>query len=247
VNSHKHLNSIILAAGKGTRMQSDQAKVLHLLCGEPLLAYSLKLAESIHSEKIVVIVGHQAELVRRAFPSPEFIFVEQRTLLGTGHAVLQARDQFSDYAGMILILCGDVPCLKAATVEALIERHCSQRAAVTVMTTMLDDPGSYGRVITSQDGDVLRIVEARDATDQEKKVREINTGIYCADSRFLFEAVAQIKNDNSQEEYYLTDIIEIACKMGCRVRSFVAADPFEVMGVNTLEDLEKAHNYLSCR
>jgi UDP-N-acetylglucosamine diphosphorylase/glucosamine-1-phosphate N-acetyltransferase len=198
VNSHKHLSTVILAAGKGTRMQSDQAKVLHLLCGEPLLAYSLTLAETIHSEKIVVIVGHQAELVRRAFPSPEFIFVEQRPLLGTGHAVLQARDQFSDYAGMILILCGDVPCLKIATVMSLIERHCSQRAVVTVMTAVLDNPGSYGRVITGQDGDVLKIVEARDATDQEKKVREINTGIYCADSRFLFDAVAQIKKKTRQ-------------------------------------------------
>ena len=247
MNSHKHLSTIILAAGKGTRMQSDQAKVLHLLCGEPLLAYSLKLAETIQSEKIVVIVGHQTELVRQAFPSPEFIFVEQRPLLGTGHAVLQAQDQFSDYAGMILILCGDVPCLKVATVKSLIDHHCRQQAVVTVMTTRLNDPGTYGRVITGQDGDVLRIVEARDATDQEKKVREINTGIYCADSRFLFEAVAQIKNDNSQREYYLTDIIEIACKTGCRVRSFIAADPFEVMGVNTPEDLEKAHDYLSCR
>ena len=247
MNSHKHLSTIILAAGKGTRMQSDQAKVLNLLCGEPLLAYSLKLAETIQSEKIVVIVGHQTELVRQAFPSPEFIFVEQRPLLGTGHAVLQARDQFSDYAGMILILCGDVPCLKVATVKSLIDHHCRQQAVVTVMTTRLNDPGTYGRVITGQDGDVLRIVEARDATDQEKKVREINTGIYCADSRFLFEAVAQIKNDNSQREYYLTDIIEIACKTGCRVRSFIAADPFEVMGVNTPEDLEKAHDYLSCR
>jgi UDP-N-acetylglucosamine diphosphorylase/glucosamine-1-phosphate N-acetyltransferase len=247
VNSRKHLSAIILAAGKGTRMQSDQAKVLHLLCGKPLLAYSLKLAEAIHSEKIVVIVGHQAELVRRAFPLLEFTFVDQRPQLGTGHAVLQARDQFSDYTGMILILCGDVPCLKAATVEALIDRHCSQRAAVTVMTTMLENPGSYGRVITSQDGDVLKIVEARDATDQEKKVREINTGIYCADSRFLFEAVSQIKNDNSQKEYYLTDIIEIARRAGRRICSFIAVDPFEVMGVNTLEDLEKARDYLSCR
>lgn len=247
MNNHKNLSTIILAAGKGTRMQTDQAKVLHLLCGEPLLAYSLTLAEAIHSEKIVVIVGHQAEMVRRAFPTPGLIFVEQRPQLGTGHAVLQAREQFADYTGMILILCGDVPCLKVATVTSLIERHCREQASVTVMTTILDDPGSYGRVITSQSADVLRIVEVCDATEQEKEVREINTGIYCADSRFLFEAVAQIKNNNSQKEYYLTDIIEIACKTGCRVRSFIAADPFEVMGVNTPEDLEKARGYLSCR
>jgi UDP-N-acetylglucosamine diphosphorylase/glucosamine-1-phosphate N-acetyltransferase len=245
--NHKSLSTIILAAGKGTRMQTDQAKVLHLLCGEPLLAYSLRLAGTIRSDKIIVIVGHQAEMVRRAFPTPGLIFVEQRPQLGTGHAVLQAREQFAGYAGMILILCGDVPCLKVTTVASLIDRHCREQAAVTVMTTVLDNPGSYGRVITDGDSDVLRIVEARDATEQEKEVREINTGIYCADSRFLFEAVAQIKNDNSQKEYYLTDIIEIACKAGCRVRSFIAADPFEVMGVNTPDDLEKARDYLSCR
>lgn len=247
MNNLKLISTIILAAGKGTRMLSDQAKVLHRLCGEPLLAYSLRLAGAIGSDKTVVIVGHQAGAVREAFPTPELVFVEQRPQLGTGHAVLQARDHFSDYAGTILILCGDVPCLKIDTVRSLIDRHRREQAAVTVMTTLLNEPGSYGRVITAPDGDVLKIVEARDATDQEKQVREINTGIYCADSRFLFEAVAQIKNDNSQQEYYLTDIIEIACKMGCRVRSFVAADSFEVMGVNTLEDLEKASEYLSCQ
>jgi UDP-N-acetylglucosamine diphosphorylase/glucosamine-1-phosphate N-acetyltransferase len=246
MNNHRHLSTIILAAGRGTRMQSDQAKVLHLLSGKPLLDYSLKLSRTIGSERIVVIVGHQAELVRRAFPAPDIVFAEQRPQLGTGHAVLQARDQFSDYMGIILILCGDVPCLKAATVQSLIDRHCAELAAVTVMTTLLDDPGSYGRVITDQGGDVLKIVEARDASDQEKQVREINTGIYCADSRFLFEAVAKIKNDNSQREYYLTDIIEIACKMGHPVRSFIAADCLEVMGINTPEDLETARAHLAC-
>jgi len=245
MNLYNHLSVIILAAGKGTRMQSDQAKVLHLLQGEPLLAYSLRLARSIGSEKIVVIIGHQADMVRRTFPTAGCIFIEQRPQLGTGHAVLQARDQFAGYEGMILILCGDVPCLKASTIESLIDCHCREQAAVTVMTTVLEDPGNYGRVITDEGGDVLKIVEARDATDQERSVREINTGIYCADSRFLFNAVAQIRNENSQREYYLTDIIEIACEMGERVRSFIATDPFEVMGINTPEDLEKARNYLS--
>ena len=246
MNNHRHLSTIILAAGRGTRMQSDQPKVLHLLSGKPLLDYSLKLSRTIGSERIVVIVGHQAELVRRAFPAPDIVFAEQRPQLGTGHAVLQARDQFSDYMGTILILCGDVPCLKAATVRSLIDCHCAEQAAVTVMTTLLDDPGSYGRVITDQGGDVLKIVEARDASDQEKQVREINTGIYCADSRFLFEAVAKIKNDNSQREYYLTDIIEIARKMGRPARSFIAADCLEVMGINTPEDLETARGHLAC-
>jgi len=244
MNTRHHLSTIILAAGKGTRMQSDQAKVLHLLHGEPLLAYSLRLAENIDSERIVVIIGHQADIVRRTFPAGGCIFIEQRPQLGTGHAVLQARDQFAGYEGMILILCGDVPCLNASTVRSLIDSHCQKQAAVTVMTTVLDDPGNYGRVITARGGAVLKIVEARDATEKERNVREINTGIYCADSRFLFEAVAQIRNENSQQEYYLTDIIEIANKQGMRVRSFLAGDSFEVMGINTPEDLKKASNYL---
>lgn len=246
VMPNHHLSVIILAAGKGTRMLSDQAKVLHELCGKPLLAYSLKVAEEISARKTVVVVGHQAEKVRETFPLPGIIFAEQKPQLGTGHAVLQTKDEFCGYTGMVVILCGDVPCLKTETIRSLIDHHCRKRATVTVMTTLLDDPGSYGRVITSPAGDVLRIVEARDATDEESKVREINTGIYCADSGFLFEAVSQIGNDNKQKEYYLTDIIEIACKAGRRVCSFIAADTMEVMGVNTLDDLEKARVYLSC-
>lgn len=247
MSDNKQLSAIILAAGKGTRMQSDKAKVLHLLLGEPLLAYSLKLAASLGSEKVVVVVGHQADAVRQAFTDAECVFVEQRPQLGTGHAVLQARDHFIGYEGMILILCGDVPCLGVSTVRSLIDVHCRERATVTVMTTVLEDPGSYGRVITGSDGDVLKIVEARDATDQERSVREINTGIYCVDGPFLFEAVSQIRNKNSQHEYYLTDIIEIARSLGKRIRSFIAADSLEVMGINTQGDLAKAHIYLSGR
>lgn len=243
----QHLSTIILAAGKGTRMRSDQAKVLHPLCGEPLLAYPLKLARAIRSDRIVVVVGHQAETVRRAFPFSDIIFVEQNPQLGTGHAVLQAKEAFSDYTGTILILCGDVPCLQAATALALIRHHRRERAAVTVMTTLLEDPGTYGRVITAPDGNVLKIVEARDATERQQEIREVNTGIYCADGSVLFEAVSRIGNDNSQKEYYLTDIIEIVGGMGLRVRSFVAADPREVMGVNTLQDLDQARDHLSCR
>ena len=184
MNNHRHLSTIILAAGKGTRMQSDQAKVLHLLSGKPLLDYSLNLAKTIGSERIVVIVGHQAELVRRAFPAPDIAFAEQRPQLGTGHAVLQARDQFSDYTGMILILCGDVPCLRAATVQSLIDRHCAEQAVVTVMTTILDDPGSYGRVITGPEGDVLKI-KIDSCVHREMEGTEITRKILRLDEMYL--------------------------------------------------------------
>jgi UDP-N-acetylglucosamine diphosphorylase/glucosamine-1-phosphate N-acetyltransferase len=240
MSGSEKISALILAAGKGTRMKSDLVKVLHLLNGKPLLTYSLNVARAVGAEKIVVIVGHQADLVREQFKHEEISFVEQVRQLGTGHAVLQAKGQFDGYRGAILILCGDVPCLKVSTVKSLIARHFEEKAAVTVMSIILDDPGSYGRVVTAGNGEVLKIVEARDASLDEKKIREINTGIYCADGRFLFDAVSEIRNDNAQGEYYLTDIIEIARKKYMPVRSFIAHDAIEVMGINTPEDLERA-------
>jgi bifunctional N-acetylglucosamine-1-phosphate-uridyltransferase/glucosamine-1-phosphate-acetyltransferase GlmU-like protein len=171
-------------------------------------------------------------------------FVEQREQLGTGHAALIAREHFRNWEGIVLILCGDVPLLTPRTLEALLVQHRDSGAAVTVLTTVLEDPGSYGRVIKEGDGAVLRIVEARDATDEEKRVREINAGIYCVGGAFLAEAVCEITNDNAQKEYYLTDIVGIARKRGLRVRALVAPFPPEVMGINTPEDLGEAERLL---
>jgi UDP-N-acetylglucosamine diphosphorylase/glucosamine-1-phosphate N-acetyltransferase len=231
---------LILAAGKGTRMKSDLAKVLHPLCGRPLLSYVVEAARRAGAERTVIVVGHQAEQVRESVAGGDLSFVEQREQLGTGHAVLIAREHFREWEGTILILCGDVPLLTPRTLEALLLQHRDSGSAVTVLTTVLEDPGSYGRVVKERDGAVLRIVEARDATDEEKRVREINAGIYCAGGAFLAEAVGEITNDNAQKEYYLTDIVEIARKRGLRVRAHVASFPPEVMGINTPEDLGEA-------
>lgn len=236
--------ALILAAGKGTRMKSDLAKVLHPLNERPLLAYVVDSARAVGCEKIVVIVGHQADDVRATFAGQGLIFAEQMPQLGTGHAVMQARDALAGYEGTILILCGDVPLLRADTIRELFNHHCDQQAAVTVMTVVLDDPGSYGRVVKNENGEVIKIVEARDASNEEKKVREINTGIYCVESPYLFAAVSEIKNDNVQKEYYLTDIVEISRRKGRKVVSFIATDPMEVMGINTPEDLARAGQYL---
>ncbi len=237
---NRKIGAVILAAGKGTRMKSDLVKVLHLLNGRPLLAYSLDIARAVGSEKTVVVIGHQAELIRERFRREAVTFVEQGEQLGTGHAVLQAKGHLEGYRGAVLILCGDVPCLKVSTVKRLIARHFEEKTAVTVMSIVLDDPGSYGRIVKAENGEVLKIVEARDASPDEKKIREINTGIYCTDGRFLFEAVSEIRNDNAQGEYYLTDIVEIARKKGLPVRSFIVRDAIEVMGINTPEDLDRA-------
>jgi UDP-N-acetylglucosamine diphosphorylase/glucosamine-1-phosphate N-acetyltransferase len=235
---------IILAAGKGTRMKSDRAKVLHAICGRPMLAYVVDMARAAGVEHIAVIIGHQSDVVRETFQAQGLIFVEQTEQLGTGHAVLQAKDVFADYEGTIIILCGDVPLLPVSALMDLVESHISEEAVVTVLTTIAGDPTGYGRVIKRENGVIEKIVEEKDATRDEKKIREINTGIYCVNSRFLFKAVEEINNNNRQKEYYLTDIIEIACKRGHKVTSMIASNPIEVMGINTPEDLQRASEFV---
>jgi UDP-N-acetylglucosamine diphosphorylase/glucosamine-1-phosphate N-acetyltransferase len=235
---------LILAAGKGTRMKSDLAKVLHVLNGKPLLYYSLVAAKEAGADKIVAVIGHQADDVREKFANSGCIFVEQNPQLGTGHAVLQAKDLLAYYNGLTVILCGDVPLLKASTIKSLIDNHITAKAVVSVLTTIPPPPHAYGRIVKDDKGNVLKIVEHKDATEDEKKIGEINTGIYCVETKFLFEALGKVTNNNQQGEYYLTDIVEIAVREGQKVKSFIADDYIEVMGINTVSELARAEKYL---
>ncbi len=238
---------LILAAGKGTRMKSDLPKVLHPLAGRPLLAHVVDVAREMGPERIVAVVGHGGSDVRAAFAGQGLIFVEQTPQLGTGHAVLAAQEAFSDFRGSVLILCGDVPLLTSETLRQFIALHRQRQMLLTLLTAKLDHPGGYGRVVKDENNSLIRIVEEKDATPEEKAIQEINTGLYCVESSFLFEAVASIGQSNAQREYYLTDIIAIGRQRGLPMSSFLAVDPDAIMGINSPDDLRRAEMILAAR
>ena len=211
----ENLAALVLAAGKGTRMKSELVKVMHPLAGHPMITWPVDAAREVGAAKVGVVVGHQAEKVREYYSSDSDIsFAVQLEQLGTGHAVASARSLFSGAAGTVLILCGDVPLIRPETLHAMLGAHRARQATITVLTTHVDNPCGYGRVITRADGRILRIVEEKDATDEERKITEINSGIYCVEAAYLFEAVGNLRNDNAQGEYYLTDIVKQAAEQG---------------------------------
>ncbi len=246
--SNKPLKILILAAGKGTRMKSRRAKVLHELCGRPMLSYPLDVAAGLGAGEVICVVGHQAEEVREAFAGRDGVtWVEQREQLGTGHAVLAAAPRLSGFSGDVLILCGDTPLLTAATLEGLLAAHRGSGASLSLLSVVIDEPAGYGRLVRTPEGEPARIVEARDCTPEELAISEVNTGIYCAAAPFLREAVAGLSADNAQGELYLTDIVEAAHRAGLKVSAVRAADASEVMGVNDRADLARAAKLLQGR
>jgi bifunctional UDP-N-acetylglucosamine pyrophosphorylase / glucosamine-1-phosphate N-acetyltransferase len=237
--------TIILAAGKGTRMKSDLVKVLHPLLGLPMLAYPVDLAfNGIQAEKTIVVAGFQADQIRKRFEDPRILFALQEEQLGTGHAVLQALPLLEGFRGKVLILCGDVPLVKRETLLSFIEASQKSRSTLSVMTVVVENPFGYGRILRNSKGWLKRIVEEKDARKKEKAIREINTGIYCIQAPFLAESLKKIGKKNAQGEYYLTDLVEIAGRKGLKCSAFRAADPIEVMGINTRVDLAIAHEAL---
>ncbi|MFH2012189.1 MAG: bifunctional UDP-N-acetylglucosamine diphosphorylase/glucosamine-1-phosphate N-acetyltransferase GlmU [Pseudomonadota bacterium] len=240
----REIVTVILAAGKGTRMRSSLVKVLHPLMGEPILSFPIELARKIKSRDIILVTGYQAELIKERFRGEKLTFVEQKEQLGTGHAVLCAEDALKDFEGDILILCGDVPLIKERTIRKLIDVHQGGKSGVTVLTTKLQNPQGYGRIIRGNAGEILRIVEEKDATNVEKYVKEVNTGIYCVKASYLFTALKMVGRENKQSEYYLTDIAAIAKKLDERTNGFLADNPLEVMGINNREELAKANEVI---
>lgn len=228
---------VIIAAGKGTRMHSPLAKVLHPLAGRPLLTHVLDVALALAPQRLVVVVGHQAEAVRQVCAPYGVTCMVQEPQLGTGHAVAQTEPVLADFPGDVLVLYGDVPLLQPATARALWDEHRRQQAAVTVLTAVLDDPAEYGRILRDAHGQIRRIVEKRDASETEKTVCEINSGVYCLQASFLFPALRRIGRHNAQGEQYLTDVVAVAVAEHYRVADMTVADAQEILGVNTHAEL----------
>ena len=236
-----HIATIILAAGKGTRMKSDLVKVLHPILGLPMLSYPVELSlNEIEAEKTIMVVGHQADQIKKRFEDPRIDFVLQDEQLGTGHAVLQALPLLQGFTGTALILCGDVPLVKAETLRSFIDTFLGNDSTIAVLTAVVKDPYGYGRIIRGPEGWLERIVEEKDASDEESLIREINTGIFCVRSAFLMEGLKEIGKENVQGEYYLPDLVEVARKRDLRCSAHMVANPVEVMGINTRVDLATA-------
>ena len=233
------LHVVILAAGKGTRMKSSRPKVLHGLAGRPIIDHVLRTAETLRAESTTVVIGHGADDVRAALTGRPLSFVVQSPQLGTGHALLQAEPVLAGKSGTVLLLYGDVPLLQANTLSRLLDHHRAGKAAATILTTDLSEPYGYGRIVRDAHGRVARIVEERDASGDERKITEINSGIYAFDLAPLFGSLQQLATDNSQGEYYLTDLVALYRQRGLTVDTLNLDSPGELRGVNSRADLSE--------
>lgn len=243
MSAPRRLAVVIMAAGKGTRMKDPgRAKVMFELDGKPMIHFVADVAYAIRSSRVLVIVGYQRETVmqyvRSSHPDAEAVVQEQQ--LGTGHAVLQTREALRDFEGDVLVLSGDVPLLRASTLDHLVRHHRATGAAGTILTAEVGDPYGYGRIVRTRDGSVLKIVEEKDATEEERSVREINSGIYVFDRRHLFDALEHLSPHNVQQEYYLTDVFGWFSDSGLTISALKAPDEREVRGINTVDQLEEA-------
>ena len=237
---------ITLAAGKGTRMKSKLPKVLHQVAGKSMAQHIVDTAAELSPVHNVVVVGYKAEKVRNNIAG-NLDFVEQQEQLGTGHAVMQTQEKLSDFSGTVLVLYGDTPLLTAATLSELVEQHQQQEAAASILTTELEAPSGYGRIVRDQTGAVQEIVEDKDTTKQQAQIKEINTGICCFDSDLLWSSLDELDTDNAQGEYYLTDVIGILSQAGHLVTGITANSTQETIGVNTRIHLAQAEKTLRTR
>lgn len=239
------LKTLILAAGKGTRMKSDMPKVIHKVNGIPMITKIIDTLSGLNPEENILILGHKKEEVLKVV-GENCDYVLQTEQLGTGHAVIQAKEKLEDYDGDVMILCGDTPLLRESTLKSLYEYHKESGAVTTILTSIYENPFGYGRIV-KEDGLVKAIVEEKEASEEIKKIKEVNAGVYCFNSKELFKALDKIDNNNEKGEYYLTDVIGIQVSENKKVQSFILEDKMEILGVNSKVELAQAGKVLRDR
>lgn len=241
----ENLETIILAAGKGTRMKSKLPKVLHKVCGKAMLQHVIDAAKSAGSTREIVVIGSGAELVEQSISDVEFIL--QAEQLGTGHAVLCTKEKFAGVKGAVLVVCGDTPLFTGELLKSFVEKHLQTKAAATVLTAEMPDATGYGRIIREDDGTFKKIVEHKDANSYERQISEVNAGVYCFDVEKLFAALAKVTNDNAQGEYYLPDVLTILKGDNERINAVLADDYTQTLGINSRVQLAQADYILRQR
>jgi bifunctional UDP-N-acetylglucosamine pyrophosphorylase/glucosamine-1-phosphate N-acetyltransferase len=239
------LISLILAAGKGTRMKSDLPKVAHKVNGVPMVKKIMNILDDLGVEKNILILGHQKEVVLEAVGA-ENTYVVQEEQLGTGHAVIMAKDELKDYDGDVMVVCGDTPLLRSETLRKLYEKHIATKATTTILTSIYENPFGYGRIV-KKDGLVKAIVEQKEADFETQQIKEVNAGVYVFNSKKLFEALSKMNNNNAQGEYYLTDVIKIQVEENQVIESYILEDNTEILGVNSKVQLSQAEAELRRR
>jgi bifunctional UDP-N-acetylglucosamine pyrophosphorylase/glucosamine-1-phosphate N-acetyltransferase len=247
-DGRRGLAAVILAAGRSTRMKTDHPKVLHEVCGQSMLSHVLCACRKAGIHRFHIVVGFGKQAIIPAFDGEEGVsFVEQREQKGTGHAVSMCAEELKDFTGDVVVLAGDMPMVRSETLQGLIQGHRAACSAASLATTVLDDPSSYGRIIRNANGDFDRIVEHRDCTVDQLRIREVNPSYYCFDAQTLFEALPKIKPDNAKGEFYITDVLEIIRKEGKAVRASTSVPAVDAVGINSRADLAEVSRLMQQR
>ncbi|WP_319370131.1 bifunctional UDP-N-acetylglucosamine diphosphorylase/glucosamine-1-phosphate N-acetyltransferase GlmU [uncultured Ilyobacter sp.] len=239
-----NLKTLILAAGKGTRMKSDLPKVLHKVNGIPMIKKIIEVLDNLNSKENILILGHEKEMILDSLGDVQYVVQDKQ--LGTGHAIMMAEERLKDYDGDIMVVCGDTPLLTSETLEKMYKKHTESGAVTTILTSIVEDPYGYGRIV-KENNTVKAIVEEKEAKEDEKKIKEINAGVYCFDSKELFKALSKIKKHVEKDEYYLTDVISINVNDGEKVETYTLENNEEVLGVNSKVQLAEAEAVLKNR